>query len=52
MTLRFGAHAEIRLQQHTPGVLDRQSQLFLGSRASQQRWALIIWPNINHLFCL
>jgi hypothetical protein len=37
--LRFGAHAEVRLQQLAPGVLDRLSQLWLDGSASQQRRA-------------
>jgi hypothetical protein len=36
MMLRFGAHAEIRLQRRTLGVLDRQNQLLLDGCASQQ----------------
>lgn len=37
--LRFGAHAEVRLQQLAPGVLDRLGQLWLDGNASQQRRA-------------
>jgi len=37
--LRFGAHAEIGLQQLAPGVLDRLGQLWDGGGAAQQRRA-------------
>jgi hypothetical protein len=37
--LRFGAHAEVRLQHLSPGVLDRLGQLWQDGGASQQRRA-------------